>query len=288
MPNGTHLLDTGFPVFTGGETAEEKLERIQNYLFMLLEELRWLLHHLGEENFGAEALERLDGRIRDTASELLSADTVLANTVIAGELYADYGAIADLTVRRLRTDYLRARNWLRGSTAQLDYIDIHDEQIDLITAVTDGSVTEQLSRDGLRCFWTDETHTQMTCMKETAWPVRVYRYSELTKLSIRFQPVELSGGGSTVMPVLILGAGDGSGNARGYIYKDQTELRIRYVPTGGGKHELVLGDAGAFVDGVRIGLDGTIPRIGGLGIQVVSEYPAVQKPDVLYIKTEQA
>ena len=286
MPGGTHLLDTGYPIFAGGESTETKVERIQNYLFMLLEELRWLMHHLGEENFGEDALKKLDERIREKAADTLTADTLLADTVIAGELYADYGAIADLTVWRLRTDYLRAQNWLRGSTAQVDYIYIHDEQLDFISAVTDGSETEQLSRDGLRFWWMDETRTQMTCLRETEWPVYVYRYSELTKLSVRFQTVELSGGGSTVMPVLILGAGDQNGNAKGYIYKDQTELRIRYVPTGGGKHELVLGDAGASVDGVSIALDGAIPRIGGLGIQVVTAYPTVQAPNVLYIKTE--
>lgn len=286
MPTGTHLLDTGYPVFTGGESTETKLRSIENYLFMLLEELRWLMHHLGEGNFDEDALLQLDARIRDKAAEVLQADTVIADTVIAGELYADYGAIADLTVWRLRTDYLRARNWLQGSTAQLDYIYIHDEQIDFISAVTDGSRTEQFTRDGLRYYWTDETRTQMTCLRETAWPVYVYHYDELTKLSIRFQPVALSGGGTTVMPVLTLGAGDQNGNARGYIYKDQTELRIRYVATGGTVHELVLGDGGAAVDGVSIALDGGIPRVGGLGIQVVTAYPAVQAPDVLYIKTE--
>ncbi len=286
MPTGTHLLDTGYPVFTGGESTETKLRSIENYLFMLLEELRWLMHHLGEGNFDEDALLQLDARIRDRAAEVLQADTVIADTVIAGELYADYGAIADLTVWRLRTDYLRARNWLRGSTAQLDYIYIHDEQIDFISAVTDGSRTEQFTRDGLRYYWTDETRTQMTCLRETEWPVYVYRYDELTKLSIRFQPVALSGGGTTVMPVLTLGAGDQNGYAKGYIYKDQTELRVRYVATGGTVHELVLGDGGAAVDGVSIALDGDIPRVGGLGIQVVTAYPAVQAPDVLYIKTE--
>ena len=279
------MLDTAFPAFTGGESTEEKLERIQNYLFLLLEELRWLLHNLGTENFNAAELTKLETGIAEAAARTLTVETLISDTVITGELYADFGTVADLTVYELRTDYLRAQNWLLGRTEQLDYIHVHDEQIDFITAVTDGSETIPLIRAGRRYYWLDESRTRMSCLKETAWPVCVYRYEEQTKLSIRFQTIQLEGGGSTVMPVFTLGAGDGAGNAKGYVFKDQTELRVRYVATGGAVHELTLGDDGAFVDGVSIQLDGTIPRFGGLGIQVVTEYPAAEAENVLYIKT---
>lgn len=287
MPSGMHLLDAGFPSFTGHESTAEKLDRVQNYLFQLLEELRFLLHNLGTENFNADELSGLETRIAEAAAGAVTAETVISNTVITNELYADFGAVADLTVWRLRTDYLRAQNWLLGNTAQVDYIDIHDEHIDFITASTDGSETVQLSRDGRRCYWTDETQTHMTFAAETPFPVYVYRYSELTKLSIRFRALATSEG-NLVMPMITIGAGDGSGNSVGYLYKDRTSLRLRCVATGGTVHELSLGDEGAFLDGVRIELDGDIPRVGGLGIQVVTEYPAEEAENVLYIKTEEA
>lgn len=285
MPNGTHLLDAGFPTFSGQESTAEKLERIQNYLFQLLEELRFLLHNLGTDNFNASALTRLEQDVAEAVAGTVTAETIVSGTLITGELYADFGAIADLTVWRLRTDYLRAQNWLLGNTAQLDYIDIHDEHLDFVSAVTDGSETVQLSRDGRRYYWTDETRTRMTASEETPFPVFVYRYSELTKLSIRFRTVAAADG-SLVMPVVTLGAGDGEGNAIGYLFKDRTALRLRCVASGGAVHELELGDAGAFLDGVRVELDGGIPRFGGLGIQVVTEYPAVEAENVLYIRTE--
>ena len=43
-----------------------------------------------------------------------------ATTIIADELYAQYGAIADLTVDELRTDYMRAARYLAGNTGALD------------------------------------------------------------------------------------------------------------------------------------------------------------------------
>ena len=68
MPNGTHLLDAGFPSFTGRESTGEKLERIQNYLFQLLEELRYLLHNLETENFNSAGLEELVTEIGNSVS----------------------------------------------------------------------------------------------------------------------------------------------------------------------------------------------------------------------------
>ena len=285
MPSGTHLLDAGFPSFTGRESTAEKLERIQNYLFQLLEELRFLLHNLGSENFNAGELNSLETRIAAAAAGTITAETIVSGAVITNELYADFGAVADLTVWRLRTDYLRAQNWLLGNTGQLDYIHIHDERMDFISATTDGSETVQLSRDGRRYFWTDETQTRMTSAEETPFPVYVYRYTELTKLSVCFRTVTTPDG-ELVMPVITLGAGDGSGNSVGYLFKDRTAVRLRCVASGGSVHELALGDEGTFLDGVQVELDGDIPRFGGLGIQVVTEYPAVEAENVLYIRTE--
>lgn len=68
MPNGTHLLDAGFPSFTGQESTAEKLDRIQNYLFQLLEELRYLLRNLSTENFNSAGLDGLITEIGNAVS----------------------------------------------------------------------------------------------------------------------------------------------------------------------------------------------------------------------------
>ena len=65
---------------------------------------------------------------------------VVSNTIITNELYAKYGAVADLTVDRLRTDFKKAKNYLEGDTSPIDYISIHDEEISFISATTDGSM----------------------------------------------------------------------------------------------------------------------------------------------------
>ncbi|MBR4703233.1 MAG: hypothetical protein IKO91_05255 [Oscillospiraceae bacterium] len=261
MPDSMHMIDAGLPRWNGSESTEEKVSAIQNYLFMLLEELRYLLRHLGKDNFtqaGAqEVVEQAFGGdgsgtgetnnyFETLISEIILANTILSNTVVTNELYANYGDIADLTVWKLRTDYLRAQNYLHGSRADVNYISIHEEQIDFITAsVASPLRTEQLSRDGRPYYWTDESRTRMTCMEATPWPVTVYVYDELTKMSVRFQELMTTQGTTTYGPVIVLGAGDGQGNSKGYIFKEQNDLLIRYVTSGVEETDIALSD---FVD----------------------------------------
>lgn len=246
MPNAFMSLDSGFPAFTGAESTEEKLASIHNYLFMLLEHLRYILRNLGMDNFNAAELQKLEEAVADT----LEVETLISDTVITGELYADYGAMAALTVWKLRTDWLRAQRYLRGDTSQLDYISIHGEQMDFITAVTDGSRRVQLEADGRRFYWEDEGCSRMSCLRETEWPVYVYVYQELTKMSLRFQNIPLENGEETVMPVLQLGAGDERGNSRAWLYKDAAGICLRYVTSAGKTLSLRMDDSG-FVNILR-------------------------------------
>lgn len=57
MPGNMLSLDTGFPWMTGKESEEERLTKITDYLFMLLESLRYTLGNLGEDNFNETELK---------------------------------------------------------------------------------------------------------------------------------------------------------------------------------------------------------------------------------------
>jgi len=52
-------MDTGLPRFKVTDTTEEKVNAIQEYLYMFLEELRYYLQHLTEDNFTAEGAQAL-------------------------------------------------------------------------------------------------------------------------------------------------------------------------------------------------------------------------------------
>ena len=228
-----------FPDVSGEGSTNEKLTAIQNYLFQLLEALRYTLRNLSmEENFNQRELA---GWVGDT----IKANTIISNTVITDELYTDFGAIADLAVDELRTDWQRARRYLEGDTSDLDYIHIHDEEISFLTAVvqTDAGsgapLTEQLHHGARYFWWRDGSRTEMTSLEDTGLPVTVYRYTEYNKGRISF----VREVGQTVI-ALKLGAGVDAGGVAGtlWISKAQDGANIEYRASGSGAAGLYLGE----------------------------------------------
>ena len=59
MPGDILNADIGFPHFTGGETTEEKIGQISNYLYMLLEQLRYNFGNIGPENMTESSIWEL-------------------------------------------------------------------------------------------------------------------------------------------------------------------------------------------------------------------------------------
>jgi len=65
MP-GTFLnADLNFPEFSGEENTELKLKVIMNYLYMVLEQLRYTLSNLGMENLNKTELDRIGGYVTE-------------------------------------------------------------------------------------------------------------------------------------------------------------------------------------------------------------------------------
>lgn len=56
MPNKFVTLDTGFPTFSNNASTSEKVDGIMSYLYQLQESLRYMLRHLGSDNFDEEGL----------------------------------------------------------------------------------------------------------------------------------------------------------------------------------------------------------------------------------------
>ena len=65
MPNSLQTLDTSFPKIDSQQTTEENFVQVTNYLYMLLENLKYTLGNLGEENFNDTAMEDMVKMIRE-------------------------------------------------------------------------------------------------------------------------------------------------------------------------------------------------------------------------------
>ena len=65
MPSNWLYIDTNFPSFTQRESADDKIETMQDYLFMLVEQLRYTLHNLDLKNMNDAAANAFVKTITD-------------------------------------------------------------------------------------------------------------------------------------------------------------------------------------------------------------------------------
>lgn len=65
MASNWLYVDTSFPTFTGEESADEKISTIQNYMYMLVEQLRYTLHNLDLANMNASAVSQFTRMLTD-------------------------------------------------------------------------------------------------------------------------------------------------------------------------------------------------------------------------------
>lgn len=72
MPGNILSADTQFPNFTGQESPAEQIRTIRNYLYMLLEQLRYTLNNLDAGNFNTEGLKEIQDAISQPILKQLS------------------------------------------------------------------------------------------------------------------------------------------------------------------------------------------------------------------------
>lgn len=65
MPSNWLYIDTNFPSFTQKESVNDKVETMQDYLFMLVEQLRYTLHNLDLSNMNKTATDKFVKQITD-------------------------------------------------------------------------------------------------------------------------------------------------------------------------------------------------------------------------------
>ena len=72
MPGNILSADTQFPNFAGQESPAEQIRTIRNYLYMMLEQLRYTLNNLDAGNFNTEGLKEIQDAISQPILKQLS------------------------------------------------------------------------------------------------------------------------------------------------------------------------------------------------------------------------
>ena len=105
MPSNWLYIDTNFPSFTQKESVNDKVETMQDYLFMLVEQLRYTLHNLDLSNMNKTATDEFVKQITDPIyGEIKDAEGNITQVALAisRNVRAVYDDLAGLDFRRLR------------------------------------------------------------------------------------------------------------------------------------------------------------------------------------------
>lgn len=73
MPNTWAMIDSSFPTFTGEESYREQVAALQDYLFLVVEELKYQLANLNSQNWNKVALQKLQAETVEPTNEELAA-----------------------------------------------------------------------------------------------------------------------------------------------------------------------------------------------------------------------
>ena len=95
-----YSIDQLYPTFTGNETNAEKIAMIMDYLYQLIESLKYTLYHLDEGNFSEGMSEYVTGKAMDEELKDYAKEEELADYVTDGELATElqpYAKTSDLS-----------------------------------------------------------------------------------------------------------------------------------------------------------------------------------------------
>ena len=96
MPSNWSMIDNNFPSFTGDERPKEQIAQLQNYLMLLVEQLKYQLNNLSAINWNDSALEQLQA---DTTKDV---EKELSN--VAGDLSQTATDLASVVTRLARVE----------------------------------------------------------------------------------------------------------------------------------------------------------------------------------------
>ena len=88
MPSNILSADTSFPNLTDEQTTDQKFKVITDYLYMLLEQLRYSMGNLGLENFNETSFQQISGLIQEPIyAQLEDVDKNIASLVLEAEYF---------------------------------------------------------------------------------------------------------------------------------------------------------------------------------------------------------
>lgn len=119
MAQGWAMVDSNFPMLDGNESVQEKLGQLQNYMWILTEQLRYTLDNLDMTNINESALDDFTKSFREQL-EKTRKEAELSAAAIEGIRNGDSGR--DERLDNLRADIRELNELLKSVSGKLEHI----------------------------------------------------------------------------------------------------------------------------------------------------------------------
>ena len=150
MPGNLLSADTSFPTFTPEQTNEQKLDVVTNYLYMLLEQLRYTLANLGAGNFNGAELTELGLMISEPISVHLESlegnllDLSLTTSGLSAQIENVAGSVHDLEITAVQLT-----SQIKDAEGNISALDQYAKSITMSVTNGETSSTVKLLAGGL-------------------------------------------------------------------------------------------------------------------------------------------
>ncbi len=142
MPSNILSADTSFPNLTDEQTTDQKFKVITDYLYMLLEQLRYSMGNLGLENFNETSFQQISGLIQEPIyAQLEDVDKNIASLVLEAEYFNTRLTDAEGNISSLTQTSETFRTQIQDLNGQMTSVTQSVNGIQTQIVGLDGSVT---------------------------------------------------------------------------------------------------------------------------------------------------
>lgn len=120
MPSNWSMIDNSFPTFTGRESPREQVIELKNYMYLLVEQLKYNLENLDTTNWNSKKLEQFQkDTTEDVEENVKTVEQDLENT--AADLLTLTQAVADIAARMNALEDLSDR--MKRAEENIDFLE---------------------------------------------------------------------------------------------------------------------------------------------------------------------
>lgn len=142
MASNWLYIDTNFPTFTGKESMDEKVTTIQNYMYMLVEQLRYTLHNLDLTNMNGAAVNKFTETLTDPIyAAIQDADDNITQLAVTAAGIASRVSDAEGSISTLQQTATSMAAAIRDANGNISALQLTAQSLSATVSSQDGQIS---------------------------------------------------------------------------------------------------------------------------------------------------